>query len=200
MKFKNFLNPFTVLLAISVFFTCCKKGDTGPAGATGPAGPAGAAGAAGTPGAKGDPGTANVIYSAWLDVGYGMDTIQNGAIIDTIYIGTIAATKLTSAILNTGEIKVYLNLGNATDQHVVSLPHTDLVLSGVRKTATITPHFFLSEIDLLSNVNAGTLTDGTLKYRQYRYVLIPGGVTARMTQKVDFDNYQQVKDYYKIPD
>ena len=68
MKAKSSLTLLASVIAITLIFTQCQKGDTGPAGPAGPAGPTGPTGPAGANGAKGDTGTANVIYSAWLDV------------------------------------------------------------------------------------------------------------------------------------
>src|SRR4051812_48308804 len=70
---------FMPLIAVTLLFAYCKKGDTGPAGpagANGAAGTPGAAGPTGPQGAKGDTGTANVIYSQWLDVAYDADTLM----------------------------------------------------------------------------------------------------------------------------
>ena len=194
MKTKTFLTLFISLLVITLISTHCKKGDTGPAGATGPAGPAGPQG---PPGAKGDTGTANVIYSAWLDVGYTADTVHNGAIIDTIgYYANITASKLTNTILTSGEMKVYLNLGTTATPDVVPLPYFD-VYSGI----SVTVDFLPQRIFLYSNVNAGTITQGGQKFLQYRYILIPGSVSSgRLLHAVDLNNYNEVKAFYGLKD
>src|SRR6266566_2913456 len=61
---------FLLLVAITLLFTSCKKGDPGAAGAPGATGQTGPTGPTGVQGPKGDTGTANVIYSAWLNVTY----------------------------------------------------------------------------------------------------------------------------------
>src|SRR5438270_14026154 len=53
---------FLLILAASLIFSSCKKGDTGPAGAPG------ATGSTGQPGQPGPAGTANVIASKWFKV------------------------------------------------------------------------------------------------------------------------------------
>src|SRR5689334_18258920 len=92
-----------IVLASAVLVFSCKKGDTGPAG---PAGPAGANGNTGAPGPKGDTGTANVIYSAWLDVSMVPDYVVNDTVnhrLDTLeWADTLAVPKLTATVLNQG--------------------------------------------------------------------------------------------------
>jgi len=192
-----------VVAAALLIASCGKDGAQGPAGDPGPAGPAGPAGPGGPAGAngeKGDTGVANVIYSDWLDVAY-LDTfsVNPNDITDTTFIsfGGIDAPKLTNEILNTGEIKVYINLGNSTEPNIVPLPYFS-VYNGIN----INVDYALSTIYLTSNINAGTYTDNSdgLKYQQYRYVLIPGGVAARTKQTVNWNNYKEVKAYLKLKD
>ena len=112
MRQKFLAIPCILFLAITVIIAgCSKDGDTGPAGPAGPAGPTGAAGAAGVPGAQGAPGTANVIYSAWLSVPFIADTFRTtGNVLDTAgFYADIAAPKLDLAMLDKGEMKVYVN-------------------------------------------------------------------------------------------
>lgn len=198
MQQKNFFKLFTALLGIVLFFAHCQKGDVGPAGPKGDTGATGANGAAGAQGAKGDSGTANVIYSAWLDVTtFVPETFTNNGVLDTLdFTARITAPKLTSAILNSGEMKVYFNFGTLAAPNVVPLPYVDIVSSGI----SITPEFAVGRIDLYSNVraNTATLTDG--KHYQYRYILIPGVVNARVAQPVDWNNYNQVKEYLGLKD
>jgi len=188
-----------LLMATSLLYmSCSKDGPAGPQGEPGPAGADGAAGPAGPKGDQGDPGTANVIYSEWLDVGFDADTVMTGATIDTIgYYGGMDAPKLDQTILTTGEMKVYVNLGTAADPNVVPMPYYD-VYSNINITVNFVPQAIL----LYSNANVGTLVDNSSgdKYQQYRYILIPGGTTARMAKKVDWNNYKEVKAYLKLKD
>lgn len=195
MQHKPFFKLFLTVFIITLFFAHCKKGDVGPAGPAGPAGPTGQTGATGV---KGDTGTANVIYSAWLDVTtYAPETATSNGVLDTLdFTAVITAPKLTSAILNSGEIKVYFNFGTLAVPDVVPLPYVDIVASGL----SITPEFEVGKIDLYSNVkaNTATLTDG--KHYQYRYILIPGVVNARVAQTVDWNDYNKVKEHFGIKD
>src|SRR6187401_3114874 len=197
MKAKSSLTLLASLVLITFIFTQCQKGDVGPAG---PAGPAGGAGPAGSTGPKGDTGTANVIYSAWLDVAYKADTVHNAPPdppIDTLgYYATIAAPKLTNAILNTGETKVYLNIGTPTAPDIVPLPYFD-----VYSLININPDYSLQEIFLYSNIDASTVTISGVKRLQYRYILIPGSVPGRLSKPaVDWNNYNEVKAYLGLTD
>jgi hypothetical protein len=194
MRTKPFLAVFTSLLAVTLIFTQCKKGDAGPAG---PAGAAGAAGPAGPAGPKGDTGTANVIYSAWLDVTYVVDTVHNGAVIDTIgYHADITANKLTSNIIDKGEIKVYMNWGTTASPDVAPLPILDVFFTGL----IINPEFLVQKITLFANLDASTTTQGGQKYLQYRYILIPGGTGARLSKPIDWNDYNKVKAFLGLED
>ncbi|MBS1602158.1 MAG: hypothetical protein JST42_05775 [Bacteroidetes bacterium] len=186
-----------ILLASAVLVFSCKKGDTGPAG---PAGPAGSAGAAGAAGPKGDTGTANVIYSAWTDVVFKVDTLHDlpdPTAIDTIdYSATITAPKITSDVLAKGQVTVYINVGSAASPVVFPLPYNDLAHGSA---LSISPLFALGQIVLISNAPndyVGTYTQSGVKYQQYRYVIIPGGVPASVNTK----NYNSIKNYFKLPD
>lgn len=182
-----------LLLVVAIgFSSCSKEGPEGPQGAQGPAGPTGANGA------QGPAGTANVIYSDWLDVTFSADTVHNGAKIDTIgFYTAIEAPKLTSDILATGDMKVYVNLDAADDPYIAPLPYFS-IYDGV----TIESKFYSGTIELYSNINAGTIqTQNGKKYQQYRYILIPGGTSARKSSvTVDWNDYNAVKKYLNLKD
>ncbi|GEO10875.1 collagen-like triple helix repeat-containing protein [Segetibacter aerophilus] len=194
MKQKLLTIHCSLFLAIAILFASCSK--EGPAGATGPAGPAGptgAPGAPGVPGAPGAPGTANVVYSAWLNVTFtGTDS--------TGYDATIPAPLLVDSILNRGEIRVYLNLGSDSTnaQFVVPLPMVDFFL--FNGLVTMSPYYSNKAIELASNANLSSRKIRNFNYLQYRYILIPGGKAARMESKINWDNYDEVKKYLRIPD
>lgn len=181
----NLSKFFMLLLCVVIAFTSCKKGDTGPQGDPGTTG---AQGPAGPQGPQGETGTANVIYSAWLDVTYDADTIKTGSVIDTLgYFAEIDAPKLDSGILAKGEMKVYINLGTAANPAVAPLPYFD-IYTGI----SISPTFLLNSIFLYADINASTVTQGGNTFLQYRYILIPGG-TAGQYKETDWNDYNQVK-------
>jgi len=200
MKRNTYIGLPILFLAVTLLFTHCKKGDTGPAGAAGPQGPQGEqgqTGATGAQGPKGDTGTANVIYSNWLDVTYTADTNLNGTTIDTLgYYANITASKLDSSILTKGEIKVYLNLNTSSDPVVVPLPYFD-----VQTLISINPTFVVNDIFLYSDVDASTYTQDGSKYLQYRYILVPGSVPGDLIVKPpNWNNYKEVQAYFGIKD
>ncbi len=185
-----FVMVFLLMAAAS-----CKKGDTGPAGPAGPAGPTGATGAAGP---KGDTGTANVIYSAWLDAQYLPDTFTNKTthLLDTagFYMDAKNVTKLTAAILNTGEIKVYINFSTAATPQISPVPYFDPYTN-----LSVVPTYALQEIFLYSDGDLSTgLNTAGAKVFQWRYILIPGGKAARSA--IDWNNYAAVKKYLNLKD
>jgi hypothetical protein len=189
MKKLTFQIAVIALMAAGISLASCSK--EGPAGPAGPAGAAGPTGAQGPAGVKGDDGTANVIYSEWLDVTF-----------DAGY-GTIAAPQLTTDILNSGEIKVYWNLNTAEDPFIVQVPCVVplALLTGNEDDADepdiyIDPYFETEAIHLLSNYNP-TSSEGV---SQFRYILIPGGVSARKAAGIDWNDYNQVKKYLNLKD
>ncbi len=197
MRHNIYTKLSTFLLAITLIFASCQKGDIGP---TGPAGPAGAAGAAGPQGPKGDPGAANVIYSDWLDVTFDPNADSSA------WVGEIPASKLTDSILNSGDIKVYFNAGSdSTDsQFVMTLPIYEPFLLG----AIINPYYTSQLITLVSTADVSSFTDNGNNYFQYRYVLIPGGIKAlhpirinsETNTRINWDDYKQVKKFLGLKD
>lgn len=185
MKKAKYFLPYILCVAIVLsIVSCSKSGDTGPAG---PAGPAGSAGPAGPAGSAGPAGTANVFYSPWIDTAtFKPDTIHNGATIDTIgFFANISAAKLDITMLNTGEIKVYVNINTTADPVVFPLPYND-------GSVYIDVVFFLNTIQLYSNAD---LTD-----IPFRYILIPGGAPARLAHSIDWKNYKEVQKYLGLKD
>jgi len=188
--------PLLLLTTTTLFFASCGK--DGDPGADGPQGPAGSKGDKGDKGDPGAVGTANVIYSDWLDVAYLPDTVHlAGGKIDTIgWYSGIDVPKLSKTLLSTGEVKVYMNLNEASDPVIMPLPYSDEDGNIIRFIA------YEKTIEFYSNIEeAGTYVDGGLKYQQYRYVLIPGGTAARTaTGSVDWNNYKSVQAFLGLKD
>lgn len=178
--FSIFCAAFLLLLML---VTGCKKGDAGPAGPEGPQG---------TQGPKGDTGVANVIYSAWLDVTFLPDTVKDGdVVIDTAgWYAVIPVPKLSLDIVNKGQVKVYVNVDVPGDPTVFPLPYFD---GGI----LINMLFWQGNIQLLSNIPANTIGTGANKRQQYRYILIPGGTSARSA--INWNDYPSVTKYLNIP-
>jgi hypothetical protein len=173
----------TLVLAVALVFSACsKEGPAGPAGPQGPAGPTGAAGAAGPAGAT---GTANVIYSAWLDV------VANPITPDELWGTLINAPKLDANILSTGMVKVYFNFGTAAAPEITAIPDPLI--------AFINPYFSVGQIELLGIIDYSTISNQQgQKQNQVRYVLVPGGVPAKYN--VDWNDYAAVQKFLNLKD
>ena len=130
------------------------------------------------------------------------DTVRNssGAIvrIDTIaYSANINATALTTNILSTGEIKVYLNAGTAAAPLVIPLPVYEPFLVGI----IINTYFQIGKINLIATDDAGTFTTtNNQKAWQYRYILIPGGTATGRNASINWNDYNEVKTYLGLKD
>ncbi len=194
---QKFLTIPCLVVAIALIIASCSKGPVGPAGPIGTTGATGPAGSNGAPGATGATGTANVIYSAWLNVKYqGSDT--------TGWFATITAPRLTDSILNKGAIKVYFNAGSdsANSQLVMTLPIDDIAVTG----AIINAYFQQQLITLVSTHDVSSDSLRGYHYNQYRYVLIPGAVTALPVTAngyktgINWNDYKQVKQYLGLKD
>jgi len=177
MKHNSFLVICFLLLTGSFIISCEKEGPAGPAGAQGPQGTPGSAGAPGPTGPAGPAGSANVIYSNWTDVVYEEDTVDGG------WFGEMEAVKLDSAMLATGEMRVYANAGTASNPVVISLPYGQEIL----------PIFVKGGIVLSAADDYSTYINAGQRYWQYRYILIPGGTRGQNGLKIDWDNYKQVQ-------
>lgn len=161
---------------LSATSTGCKKGDDG---------------------AKGDTGTANVMFSKWQDVTF--TPAKNSAGDTVAWTATMNAPKLTQSILDSGVVKVYLNAGTEADPAVFALPFTDYyALTGIEN---LNVYFSVGMINMYATGDAGTgLSSNGQKAFQFRYVLIPGGVSTGRSATVDLNNYQAVKSFYNITD
>ena len=87
---------------------------------------------------------------------------------------------------------MYINLNNATRPFIIPLPYFNAAGDYIQ------PIYFAGGIELDANENFGTFTSGNVKYNQYRYVIIPGGVPARSS--IDWNNYADVKEKLNLPD
>ena len=136
----------------------------------------------GDTGPKGDTGVANAIYSAWKNVTFSGAVLQSG---DTVGIATITAKEITKDVLDKAEIKVYVNLGTAAAPDIAPIPYYDGITG-----FWINVDFEVGKINLIAN------GDGSASYR---YIIIQGSVPAGRSA-VNWNDYNAVKEYFKIPD
>lgn len=192
MKKLNYLLVFFVVTILSL--SSCKKGDVGPAGATGPEGPkgatgaTGAAGANGTDGAKGATGTANVIYSDWAVATNFRDTTADNT---AMHAADLIAPKLTTNIIEKGTVMVYFTFGGG----VYALPYTSYA-GGKQNTMSYWPRLGHFIITRFTADNSNTIPLSTVL--QYRYVIIPGGITAAVARQMNINDYESVRKFYGI--
>jgi len=177
--------------SLLIIATSCSKGKDGvngtdgADGATGATGPAGPAGSQGPAGPAGPAGSSPVIYSSWkYATNFNDSTIDGSA----LKVGYVACPALSTTILNRGEVKVYFTYGGGT----FNLPYTSNA-GGKVNTIAYTPMFNKILITRFTHDNSNSVTLSTLL--QYRYVIIPGGVSGRFSSIVDWNDYAAVAAY-----
>ncbi|CAG5008404.1 hypothetical protein DYBT9275_04259 [Dyadobacter sp. CECT 9275] len=179
-------------------FISCKGKD----GAVGPAGAKGDPGAQGTAGAKGETGTANVIYSEWLAI---PAPAANTPVRKNF---SFMAPKITQEIVDKGHVYGYLKHSTGA---VVPLPYaSSYTYTSTGEQAGSYLNTILVGLGGIS-LNQDWLTPGTVQpafanatgivggYVNFRYVIIPGGVSARVAS-LDYTDYEAVKKFYNLPD
>jgi len=184
MKQMSWGRIFVLVLSVSTLLTACSKAKDGAAGATGPA------------------GTANVIYSAWQDVTFAVNSNQ------TAYVGVITAPKIADSIVQKGVVKVFAtinpaSLALAAGTAVTPVPYTLSFYTNDSTSFvyTLYPVIQTGKISLIGNGDFSSYTSSTdnKRYFQYRYVIIPGGVASGRSA-VDWHNYESVKQYLHLKD
>jgi hypothetical protein len=137
----------------------------------------GPAGDVGPSGATGPSSASTVIYSDWVTSTFSQTT----------FAATITAPKLTQDIVDKGAVHVYLK-GTTL---VFPLPYTDTDSLG-----RVAIH-----LDFAIGVGRIVLfTTTPIPPQQFRYVLIPGGVSSGRKAAIDFNNYEAVKKEFDLPD
>lgn len=178
-------------------------GNNGTNGATGATGAQGPAGATGATGAQGPAGTANVIYSSWMQTNWGLENTTTEKIM------FVAEPKITTDFFNSGGVLLgYFKSEINGQMDVIILPaitgNSQLVAAGLNNfnlsqyggSGSATGVLFEDE-----STNANPLSfDYAMAGDSLRYILIPGGVHARMSAPPpDYHNYDAVCKYYGIP-
>lgn len=186
---RKFTSLSLLLLAISfIVVNCTKEGPEGPAGATGPQGPAGATGATGATGTtgatgpqgpvgpagpQGPAGTANVIYSAWTSfplANWTDSTLFTIGLCKKVYMN---APSLTTSIMNSGVILVYIHYIGAPPIGPNLLPffaNSSNIMFGYVPTPN---RMVLYNTNITGT--GGVTVDPQI---EFRYVLIPGVVSG----------------------
>jgi hypothetical protein len=175
---KTRILSLSLLAFVYIAASCSKEGPAGPQGATGPqgapgaSGGAGAAGPAGPAGPTGPAGTANVIYSAWFAASTLTWADSTHANYGTISKGNRLAPGVTAAVIDNGVVLSYYRDANAgtTQLPYTFSPAVDIMqYNSILKTGGIT--YFVA--DLTAHTASGSVPAG-----DFRYVIIPGGVSG----------------------
>jgi hypothetical protein len=195
LSFKTiFIMAMSIVLATSCSSEDGEDGAIGPQGEQGPAGPAGPQGEQGEQGEQGDPGTANVIYSDWVNTELGNSIVTTSSSFD------IEAPEIDSDMLNLGTILVYGRRVELPGEGNIVYP-LPIVFGSARQQS----YFFVAtseniRITVHANEEGESVGDGSY-LEQYRYVLIPGGVSlSEKSGSMDFSkmSYEQVASLFNI--
>jgi hypothetical protein len=141
-------------------------------------------------GPAGVAGTANVQYSGWNYATNLRDSIIDGS---NEGIMNLTSTSLTQSILDNGTVMVYLTFGAG----VFPMPYTSGA-GGKTSTVSFIPQVGRMLITRYTADNSNSVPLSTLL--QYRYILIPGGVSIAALHHVNLNDYEAVKRFYRIPD
>lgn len=167
------------LIPIFLLFSCIgEKGDPGPRGDQGPVGQPGVAGP------QGPVGTANVIYSDWFTSGFWLGTFGS-------WYFDRSAPQVTQTILDRGVVLAYAKLVGLNSNIVLPLPVTGL-------SGSTYWNFFINGPGSIRFITDFTGTPSNVN--QFRYVIIPGGISGGRSATVNYANYDEVKAYYNLPD
>lgn len=175
-----FICSFVMLLVLAG----CQKGDPGTTGPAGPAGPDGPAGP------QGPVGTANVIYSSWVYATNFKDSTVDNSLVK---VGYVAAKSLSSTILSSGTVIVYFTFGAGN----FVLPYTSNA-GNKPNTIAFIPALNKIIITRFTHDNSNSVSLSTVL--QYRYILIPGGISGGRGPLPDYNDYAAVCKYYNIPE
>ncbi len=166
----------SVFFLASVLIACAPKdGDPGPAGPEGE---------------QGETGTANVIYSEWIESQYPDNITSVGSSF------SVDARHVTEEIIDKG-----LVLGFAKNTPLSGAPiiyqlpiilNSNQYLVRVVKTGEVTFS--------VGNINSNPV--GTTPFKEYRYIIIPGGIpasSARISADFSTMSFDEITDYFNIP-
>ena len=180
---------FLSLLSIALITaSCTKEGPEGPVGAQGTQGPpgtpgtAGATGATGATGPQGPAGTANVIYSAWFNEPATWDDSVLASL-NSVHARKFnkTAPSLSQAVLDQGVVVCYVKTAGTVNP--VALPWTlpvtltTFVETNFRPAVNSIVFFFYipNNVSTTTPVSFTSIAAGAA---QFRYVIIPGGVSG----------------------
>lgn len=205
---KSQLFSISFLLILSLYIISCdgSDGEPGPTGPQGPPGVAGTQGPQGDTGPQGDAGpqgetgSANVIFSEWFTPN-AWATRNSFNNLRQLYYDQ-DAPQINEEILNEGVIQVYAKLNGYVGSldlfdKVVQLPFYIIYSPTTEEADQWSYRATVGNLRIIFENNKNSYTSIAVTH-QFRYVIIPGAVNARLS--LDFSDYEAVKQAYKIPD
>lgn len=137
---------------------------------------------------KGPAGNANVLYSGWNFAKNIGDTVIDGS---NLKKGHLLAPALTNALVSEALVQVYCDFGGGT----FPLPYISFA-GGKQNTISyiVRPNRFIITRFTADNSNSINLSSAI----SYRYVIIPGGTKLALANKVDINDYEAVKRFFKL--
>lgn len=190
----------TILLSLCLAFASCTQsegptgpqGEPGPQGQQGPQGPQGEQGPPGEDGEDGEDGTANVFYSEWMEIDW---NVSDGTTLKTML---ISEPRVTEEFTNTGSLLMFARNATIDVKTAIALPFVNgndqLYFYALNGHETLNDGIVFNAQSLDNSVPVSEFSN-----TEIRYVLIPGGVPAKMRDNF-FEDYNVVKEYYGIPD
>jgi hypothetical protein len=165
-----------VILAVALVLSSCKKPEKGPKGDTG------------APGSNGNNGVTNIVSfslqatpSSWVHIG---TSGQSG----DAYMATFSVPALTSTMLTTGAVIMYIQTGTTITQMPIALTIYQ----------NVTSSFYFDATTGLVRVYTADSDFYTLQPSinwDFRLVIIPSG---RIKKNVDISNYNDFMTIYNI--
>ncbi len=187
---------FKIFLLTVLALSC--SAEDGEDGVIGPQGEQGQPGEDGEDGAQGETGAANVIYSDWIPDEFPIP--PDPPMDETTATFLVNASELTEEIKNNGVVLVYARRASGpTSFAIAQLPNTIY--------APVNHQYFFEYNSLNENLSIRIVhTEGGAIgypiYREYRYVLIPGGFPTSGKSSVDYSkmSYEEIIAHFNIPE
>ncbi|MDO6516414.1 collagen-like triple helix repeat-containing protein [Zobellia uliginosa] len=196
----------SMVMVFTIALASCSKdgvdGDAGAQGETGLQGPQGEQGPKGDKGDQGEPGTVNVMYSDWLDQDFNYSDEASYKSMRVI------EANLTQDFLNNGGI--VLGFFRSSKNSIYQLPRVfdhggfairhDFVAIHFSDMGEV--RFDVNSIDD-TDLSEHELTGSSIAEPQYRYVMIPGGVSlSGRSSRPNFEkmSYEEIAAYFDLED
>jgi len=190
MKTIKLLLGLTILLTL-VWSCEGPEGPEGPMGQTGAAGKDGKDGAKGIQGDKGNTGNANVKSKTYSPTSADWNKPNDTS---TIYICDLPADFITSDIVNTGAVRVFMDYQTGDTTQWWTLPYTFMYKDSTNYFEVLTYTYYAGTVRLYVYSNKGILP--FVPYtRDYRVVVI-SGTLAMINPQIKWCNYNELKKAY----